>query len=142
MRSSSSIRKTGARPGLALQRLQHRAADQISGREDIVFHPVTVGNTGSFGKAYLQHLRRIVPLIDGRCDIKAFIALQTDQRPVERGCQHLGDLGLADTGLALEEERPLHAKGKEENRGQRPSGQIIMLCKEIDDGIDRSRQAF
>ena len=62
-------------------------------------------------------------------------------RAIERLGQHLGDLGLANPRLPFEKERTLHAKGEEKHGRQRPSNEIIMLRQEIDDGIDRSRQA-
>ena len=67
----------------------------------------------------LDHLPRVVPLVDRRRDVEALVALQTDEAPAERARQHLRDLGLADARLAFEEERPPHpsAQGRRSSRG-------------------------
>src|SRR5579871_5959863 len=51
-----------------------------------------------------------VPLVDSGGRIETLIALQADQLAPEARRQHLGDLGLADTGLAFEKQRPAHAQ--------------------------------
>jgi len=57
---------------------------------------------GRLGEPDLDHLPRIVPLIDRRGDIEPLIALEANKPAPQRARQHLGDLGLADPGLALE----------------------------------------
>ncbi len=65
------------------KRLQHRAADQVALGKDIRLDAGAIlVNPEASGKPDLQHLRRIIPLVDGGGDIEAFVALQPDQRPV------------------------------------------------------------
>jgi hypothetical protein len=74
--------------------------------------------------ADFDHLGGVVPLIDRRGNVQPLVALQADELAAERFGQHLGDLGLADTGLALEEQRALHAQAQEQHGGKRPVGDI------------------
>ena len=87
--------------GLALQRLQDRPADEEAFGEDLRAHGVAGNVARGLAHADLDHLRGVVPLVECRGDVEPLVALQPDQRPVERGGQHLGDLGLADTRLAF-----------------------------------------
>ena len=73
----------------------------------------------------LEHLARVVPLVDGRVDVEALVALEPDQPGAERRGQDLGQLGLADAGLALEEERPTELEGQEDGGRQRPVGDVV-----------------
>ena len=50
----------------------------------------------------LQHLLRVVPLVEGGIGVEAFITLQADEPRLENPRQDLGDFGLADTGFAFE----------------------------------------
>src|SRR5215469_1502219 len=54
----------------------------------------------------LQHLPGVVPLVQRLIGVNAFVALKADQRPSVDGSKHLGDLGLADPYLALEQHGP------------------------------------
>ena len=72
-----------------------------------MLEPLAVVIAFGFGDADGDHLRRVVPLVDRGRDVQTLVALQPDQAPAERRGQHLGDLGLADAGLAFEE----HAAG-------------------------------
>jgi hypothetical protein len=66
--------------------------------------------------------------------------LQPDQRAAERLGQDFGDLGLADAGLAFQEQRPLHAKRKEQHRRQRTVGNIITAFQKRDSFINGRRK--
>ena len=65
----------------------------------------------------LEHLARVVPLVDRGVDVEALVALEPDQPRAEARREDLGELGLADARLALEEERAARAGG----RGTSPS---------------------
>ena len=54
-------------------------------------------------QANLDHLARIVPLVHSGGYVEAFIALEPDQRPVQRLGEDLGNLRLADARLAFEQ---------------------------------------
>ena len=87
-----------------------------------------------------DHLRAVVPLVDGGRNIEALVALQPDQPAPERRRQHLGDFGLADAGLALDEQRPPHAQREIKHRRQRAVGDVVGLGQQIERGIDGGRQ--
>ncbi len=92
------------------------------------------------GDADRDHLRGIVPLVDRGGDVEPFIALQPDQAPAQSRRQNLGDLGLADAGLAFEEDRPAHFQRQIEHGAERAVGEIIRLGEEIDGGVDGGRE--
>ena len=54
-----------------------------------------------------EQLALIVPLVERGVLVEALVALQADQLGLVHGGERLGDLGLADAGLALEQQRPL-----------------------------------
>ena len=55
----------------------------------------------------MQHLARIVPLVERRHRVEPFVALQPDQPRAEHVGEHLGALGLADAGRPFDEQRLL-----------------------------------
>jgi hypothetical protein len=65
-----------------------------------------------------EKLRLIVPLVDRCVGVQPFVALQADQRPAEHRGEGLGDLGLADAGLAFEHQRPLQALHQQDRGGE------------------------
>ena len=92
-----------------------------------------------FGQADLDHLAGVVPLVDRRGDVEAFVALQADQRPLQRGRQHLGDLGLADAGLAFAEQRAPELEGEIQDGREAAVGDIVAVLQQLDGGVDRRR---
>ena len=54
-----------------------------------------------------KELPLIVPLVKRGVLVEALITLQTDQLGAVHGGERLAHLGLADAGLALEQQRPL-----------------------------------
>ena len=66
----------------------------------------------------MEQLAGVVPLVDGVRDVEAFVALQPDQARAGRDRERLRGLGLADAGLALEQERLLEREREEERRRQ------------------------
>jgi hypothetical protein len=65
VRSSSSISSTGAPSVVGLQRLQQRPLDQEALGEDVVLEPLAVRFALGLGEADRDHLRGVVPLVDG-----------------------------------------------------------------------------
>ena len=98
------------------------------------------GDAAGLGEADRHHLAGIVPFVDGRGEVEPLIALQPDQPAPERGRQHLGDLGLAGAGLALEQQRPFHPERQEEHGRQRPVGDIALGLQQGQGGVDGGRQ--
>ena len=101
---------------------------------------LAVGAAFGLGEADGDHLGGVIPLVDCAGDVEAFVALQADQPPAQGGGQHLGDLGLADSGLAFEEDRPLHAQREEQHGGERTVGQIAGGCEKGERLVDGCRQ--
>ncbi len=108
--------------------------------EDARFHLAAIRRARGFRQADFEHLRGIVPLVDRRGNIKAFIALQADQRPVERLGQNLGHLRLADARIPFEKERTLQLERKEEHRRERARGEIVVAFEKAGGLVDGLRQ--
>ncbi len=107
--------------GVRLQRLQQRPLDQKALGEHVALDARAVVLAFRFGGADRDHLRGVIPFIDRGGDVETLVALQADQATAERLRQHLGDLGLADAGLAFEEQRPAHFQREIQHR-RRASG--------------------
>ena len=65
---------------IRLQRLQQRALDQKPVGKDRALDLAAV-LVGRLGEADLDHLPRVIPLIDRRGDVEPLVALQPDQPP-------------------------------------------------------------
>ena len=122
--------------GVGLERLQQRPLDQEALGEHVVLDPVAVVVAFGLGDADRDHLRGVVPLVDRRRDVEPLVALQPDQPAPERRGQHLGDLGLADAGLAFQEQRPAHAQRQEQHGRERPVGEVIRRRQEFERLVD------
>ena len=85
----------------------------------------------------LEHLARVVPLVDGGVDVQALVALEADERRPERRGEDLGDLRLAHAGLALEEQRAAQLEGQEDRRGKRSIGDVAARPEGRLDTLDR-----
>src|SRR5688572_9621501 len=96
--------------------------------------------TTRFEQADLEDLPRVVPLVDRALEIEPLVALEADQRAIEHRRQHLGDLGLADAGLALEEERLAEAEREEDGGGETAIRHVVRGPQELGDFVDRRRQ--
>ena len=59
------------------------------------------------GGAQVQQLAGVVPVVHGLRGVDALVALQSDQLAAGPAADDLGDLGLADPGFALQQQRPL-----------------------------------
>src|SRR5690606_37956162 len=76
------------------------------------------------GQPDRQQLPRVVPLVQRLGRGEPLVALQPDQRRVQRGGQCLGRLGLPDAGLALQQDRLAQPYRQEQRGGQRVVGQV------------------
>ena len=101
--------------GIRFESLEERPFDQKAFGEHVVLEPFAVTLAFRFGGADRDHLRGVIPLIDRRGDVEALVTLQADQATAQRGGQDLGDLGLADAGLAFQKNRPAHLQRKIED---------------------------
>jgi hypothetical protein len=104
---------------------QQRPAHQ----EPLVVEPVldVVGTLPrGLGRPQVQELAGVVPLVHGLRDVDALVALEADELAAGQPAERFGRLGLADAGLALEQQRPLQAERQEE-RGREPLvGQVTL----------------
>jgi hypothetical protein len=67
----------------------------------------------------VQHLARVVPLVERRHRVEPFVALQADQVRAEHLGEHFRTLGLADPGRTLDEQRLLEGEHDLERGGER-----------------------
>ena len=91
---------------------------------------------GRFREPDLDHLPRIVPLVDGSGGVETLVALEPHEVPRKPRGEHLGDLGLADARLALEEERPLQLQREEDGGGEPAVGDVVLRGEEIERRVD------
>jgi hypothetical protein len=71
-----------------------------------------------------DELAGVVPLVQGLAGVDPLVALEADQLAAEQARQDLGDLGLADPGLTLQQQRLVQVQGQVDGGGQAPVGQI------------------
>ena len=64
----------------------------------------------------MEQLTGVVPLVDGVRHVEPLVALQADQPSAARRRQSLGRFGLADPGLAFQQQR-LADRQRDEKRG-------------------------
>ena len=117
------------------ERLEERAADEEVRPEDVVRGRLFGFATG-FEEPDLEHLARVVPLVDGRVDVQALVALEPDERSTQAGREDLGELRLADAGLAFEQQRPPEFQGEEDGRGERPVRDVVALAELVGQRLD------
>ena len=74
-------------------------------------------------------------------DVEAFVALQANQIGAERGGHRAGQRGLADAGLAFEEQRPFQAQREKQRDGEAAVRDVVRGGEpllEIGDGLRRN----
>ena len=122
------------------QRIEQRTLDQKLFREDVAHDSLAIGRSFSFGNTDRDHLRGVVPLVQGRSNVEAFVALEADQSAIQRSGENVGDLGFADTRLTLEEQRTGHTQRKKYNGRERAIGYVVVLAEQRERRFDRGRQ--
>ena len=126
--------------GVGLERLQQRPLDQKALGEHVALDPRAIVLAFGLGGADRDHLRGIVPFVDRGRDVEPLVALQPDQPATQGLRQYLGDLGLADAGLAFQEQRPAHFEREVEHGSKRAVGEIFGFRQKRDGGIDGGRE--
>ena len=97
------------------------------------------GLAGRLGGTQVEQLAGVVPVVDGLGDVDALVALQADQFAAGHRRERLGEFGLADAGLALEEQRPLQRDRQEHRGGDALVGQVPLAgerCRDVGRGRD------
>ena len=103
-----------------LERLEQRPAQQEPPREQLALVDAALG------RAQREQLARVVPVVDRVVEVDALVALQADQARAGRGRQRPRHLGLADAGLALEQQRLLEHDRQVDRQRERPVGQVVL----------------
>ena len=134
-RSISSISSTAGRgPGCSSAR-SSGPADQVVRPEQVLLAQLLAARVG---EPDAQQLARVVPLVQRLGGVDPLVALQADQRGVEHRGERLGRLGLADAGLALEQQRLGQASAEEHRRRQALVDEVVdagePLCQRLDVG--------
>ena len=117
-----------------LDGLQQRPGDEVVGAEEVVLGD---RRTGRLGQPDAQQLARVVPLVERLGGVDALVALQPQQWRVEHLGQRLGRLGLADPGLAFEQDRLGQLGGEEQRRRQPEVGEVVDL---VEPALQRSQR--
>ena len=107
----------GRTRALRIDGLQQRPLDEKGLAIELAPRALAIERVGGVENAQLEQLSRVVPLVQRVADVEPLVALQANEIGVERGRHRAGQRGLADAGLALEEQRPLQAK--REKQGDR-----------------------
>ena len=118
-----------------LERLEERPPDQEVRAEDVVGGR-PIGLAARLEQPDLEHLARVVPLVDGGVDVQALVALEPDEPRAQRCREDLGELGLADPGLALEEQRSTELEGQEDGGRDGPIGDVVAAPEVLLDRLD------
>ena len=108
---------------------QQGPADEEALREQLVLDVLAP----CLGRPDVQQLARVVPFVDGLGGVDALVALQAQQLAAGPAREHLGHLGLADSGLALEEQWAVEPQGQEDGGGQALVGQVAVLGEGVAD---------
>ena len=97
------------------------------------------GLAGGLGGPEVEELASVVPVVDGLGGVDALVALQPDQLAARPRRQDLGQLGLADPGLAFDEQRPAQRDRQVDRRRQPLVGQVAVGREGGGDLVDRRR---
>jgi hypothetical protein len=118
---------------------EQRPLDQKGIGEQLTLGRSWIQRVRAFEQSNLEDLPRVVPLVDGVADVEALVALQADQLGVERGREDFRHFGLADPGLAFEEQRPLQAQREIGRDGEPSPGDVLLAGHGLLQLVDRCR---
>jgi hypothetical protein len=115
---------------------QQRPADEEPLRVQLVFDDVGVLG---LDRPEVEELAGVVPLVDGLGGVDALVALEAEELAARPAGEDLGDFGLADAGLALQQQRPAQAQGQEDGRGEALVRQVLVAGEGLADLFDSLR---
>ena len=118
---------------LARNRIQQRPLEQETLAEHVRFALVEAG-TVRLAQARVEHLARVVPLVERRHRVEAFVALEANQLRAEHLGEHFRALGLADAGRPLDEQGLLEGEHDLQRGGKRLVDDEAALAEAIVDG--------
>src|SRR5437773_7821913 len=122
---------------LVVDRVQQRPPQQELLTEDLAFREPAI--LALVEQPDVQELARVVPFIDRVREVDAFVALQADQPRAEHVGHDLGRFGLADPGLALDEQGLFELQGEVDGGRQRPVADVPPLTQTSLDVVDGCR---
>ena len=93
--------------------------------------PVEVGDVGRLGRARGEQLTGVVPLVQRLRGVDPLVALQPDQLSPEQPREGERDLRLADSRLALQEQRSPQLQREVDRRREAPVGQVRRAPKGV-----------
>ena len=105
------------------ERLEERHLDEELRRVEVG----GVDRAGALGDADVQELADVVPVVEGAAGVDALVALQADAVAAEDAGDDVADLGLADAGHALEQQRLAELEGEVERGDEALVGEIAGL---------------
>ena len=127
------------RPVVVRDRLEEGTANEEALVVQLVLQPgrgVGRGEPGRLGRAQMEELAGVVPLVHGLGHIDALVALEPDQGTADPVGENPRDLGLADPGLTLQQERSGQVEGEEDGSGEALVGQVRVVTKRFGDLVD------
>src|SRR5947209_2361031 len=83
-----------------------------------------------------DQLLRMVPFVQSRVRVEAFVALEADQFRFEGGRQGAGDLRLAASGFSFDEQGLAHADREVDGHANRRIGNVLLSCESLEDGVN------
>jgi hypothetical protein len=84
----------------------------------------------------VEELAGVVPLVDGLGGVDPLVALEPEQLAPRPAGQDLGHLGLADAGLALEQQGSAQPQGQEDGGGEALVRQVLVAGEGLADLFD------
>ena len=121
-----------------LQCLQQWPADQVARLVHLALYLGHVGLAALRG-THVQQLGGVVPFVQGFALLQPVVALQAQQLPAQHFGECLGEFGLADAGLAFEQERALQLERQKNSRGQPAVGVVAGRLKGSHQGINTGK---
>ena len=129
-RSTSSISSTGGPRAVVPDAAQDRPLDQELLAEQVgLGEPLVL----RLGEPDREQLALVVPVVERLARGEPLVALQPHQRGVERLGQHLRGGGLADAGLALEQQRQPEPRVRKTRGRHALVGEVAVLVEPAPD---------
>ena len=147
--SARSISSTSRTHG-AVEGLQERPGQQepFGVERSLGGLDVEVPVAGGLEGAQVQELTGEVPFVERLGGVDVLVALEADERALQRGGQGDGERGLAGAGFSFAEERAAHPQGEEPGGGEPVVGEVPgrvqrggEFFRRVGHAVDRRRHA-
>src|SRR5215467_11431446 len=114
----------------ASDRAKQRSLEQVFPAENEILERLGIVRF-ALGDTQAQKLALIVPFVERGVGVEAFVALQPDQLGVEQARDDFGQLGLADAGIALDQQGLAHLPREIDRSGDRGLGDISVAVHRL-----------